>query len=162
MLQRPRRPDRRGATLAEYAIVLSMFFLLTYGAVTVGWGMLVSNEVASLAREGARWASVHGGNRLSEYNASHSPTKSATTASDVYTNAILPRLTKSDGATWLDTSKLTYSVTWLDSGQNPTYTNGSGATVSNKVTVAVTYNWTPQLYLSAMTLKGSSTMTMVY
>jgi Flp pilus assembly protein TadG len=156
MLQRPTRTRRRGATLAEYAIVLSVFFMLTFGAVIVGWGMFVSNEVASLAREGARWATVHGGTYLSEYNSSHTPTKSATTASDVYTNAIQPRIAG------LDTSKLTYTVTWLDSSQNPTYKNSSGVTVSNKVTVAVNYNWTPKLYLSPMTLTGSSTMTMVY
>src|SRR5262245_9915152 len=120
MLQRPTRTRRRGATLAEYAIVLSVFFMLTFGAVIVGWGMFVSNEVASLAREGARWATVHGGTYLSEYNSSHTPTKSATTASDVYTNAIQPRIAG------LDTSKLTYIVTWLDSSQNPTYKNSSG------------------------------------
>jgi Flp pilus assembly protein TadG len=162
MLRRPTRSRRRGATLAEYAVVLSVFFILTFGAVIVGWGMFVSNAVASLAREGARWASVHGGTYLSEYNSSHTPTKSATTASDVYTSGILPRITKSDGTTWLDTSKLTYTVSWLDSSQNPTYKNSSGVTVSNKVTVTVNYSWTPKLYLSPMTLTGSSTMTMSY
>jgi Flp pilus assembly protein TadG len=152
----PRR-RRRGASLAEYAIVLPVFCYLTFGSLVIGWGIFLNSEIESLAREGARWAAVHGGNWKSENNKT-----SLTTASDVYTNAILPRITKSDGTTWLDTSNLNYSVTWLNSAQMPTYTNGSGQTVANTVAVTVTYNWSPQLYLGAMTLSGSSVMTMVY
>jgi Flp pilus assembly protein TadG len=150
MYRRSSRTRRRGSTLVEYAIVLSAFFLLTFGAIIVGWGMFVSNEVASLAREGARWAVVHGGTWKSENKTS------LTTAADVYNNAILPHVAG------LNTSNLSYTVTWLDSAQMPTYTNGSGSTVNNTVTVAVSYNWTPQLFLSPITFSGTSTMPMIY
>jgi Flp pilus assembly protein TadG len=151
MRRRPDHKRRRGSTLVEYAIVLSTYFLLTFGAIIVGWGMFVSNEVATLAREGARWAAVHGGTWKQENNKS-----ALTTAADVYTSAIVPHLAG------LDTSKLSYTVTWLDSGQMPTYVNGGGTTVDNRVTVTVNYNWVPQLFLSPVTFTGKSTMKVSY
>jgi Flp pilus assembly protein TadG len=151
MLCRSPRPRRRGTTLVEYALVLHVLILLTFGSVIIGMGVFRNNDVAALAREGARWAIVHGGTWKQGNNKTN-----LTTAADVYNNAILPR------AGGLDTTQLTYTVTWLDAGQMPTYTGGSGLIVPNQVTVTVNYSWVPQLFLGSMTLTGSSTMTMVY
>jgi hypothetical protein len=44
---------------------------------------------------------------------------------------------------------LSYSVTWDDSGEMPTYTLG-GNTFTNHVTVTVNYGWTPEIFLQWM------------
>lgn len=142
MFRRPIRPRRRGAATVEYAIVLPIFFMLTFGTIIVGYGVFASNEMAAVAREGARWAAVHGGNWKKENS------KPLTTAADVYTKGILPHVAG------LNTSKLTYSVTWSDPNQM--------SSPPSTVTVTVNYSWTPQLYLGPMTLTGKSTMTMSY
>jgi Flp pilus assembly protein TadG len=110
-----RNSRRRGTSLVEFALVLNIFSILIVGIVVIGLGVFRYQEVSLLAREGARWASVHG---TLYAKATGQP---AATASDVYTNAILPRLLA------LDTSQLTYSVTWSTSNQpySVTVTNGS-------------------------------------
>jgi hypothetical protein len=83
----------------------------------VGLGVFRYLQVAAAAREGARYASVHGGQWASEQNSG-----TLTTPTDVYNNAILPH------AVGLDTSQLTYSVTWADTttkSMTGTLTSGS-------------------------------------
>jgi hypothetical protein len=120
--------------------------MATFSTIVVGYGFFIFNELASLAREGARWAVVHGANYVSDYNSSHTPTISATTSTDVYNRAILPHVAG------IDTSQLTCTTNTAPGSLSP------GATV----TVTISYTWTPQLYLPQMTLTGSSTMTMLY
>src|SRR6187402_3204985 len=50
----------RGQALTEFAVVLPVFLLLVFGIIDLGrviWGL---DNVANAAREGARYASVHG------------------------------------------------------------------------------------------------------
>src|SRR5262249_25117797 len=91
---------RRGTTAVEAAFVFPSFFLILFAILIGGMGVFRYQEVASLAREGSRWASVHGTQYASDTG------KTAATASDVYSNAIAPKIVS------LQTSKLTYSVTW--------------------------------------------------
>lgn len=59
MLARTRvRSRRRGAALVEAAVVIPVFLLLVVGGVVLGLGLFRYQEVAHLARESARWASL--------------------------------------------------------------------------------------------------------
>ena len=60
MLRRANSQKRRGATLVEAAIVYSVLFQLLIGMIVGGLGVFRYQQVASLAREGARYASVRG------------------------------------------------------------------------------------------------------
>jgi hypothetical protein len=149
---------RRGATLVECAIVLPVTFFLILALLIGGMGVFRYQEVAALAREGARWASVHGGQCVREANPNNSnPTLTAT--SDIYQNAIAP------AAVSMDTSQLTYSASWANANQMPTYLDYSQNPPvwrSNTVTVTVTYQWIPELYLGGITLSSTSVMPVSY
>lgn len=145
--------ERRATTLVEFAVVAPVTFLLIFGLIIGGLGVFRYQEVASLAREGARYASVRG----AEYQAEAG--NPAATPEDVYNNAILPN------AVALDPNKLGYSVTWLYPDKSVQHIiNDNYETVqTNTVTVTVTYQWVPELYLvGPLTLTSSSTMPLTY
>src|SRR5947209_1447179 len=60
MLFRSRSEIRKGVTVVECAIVYPVTFLILLGLVFGGMGIFRYQEVASLARAGARYASTHG------------------------------------------------------------------------------------------------------
>jgi Flp pilus assembly protein TadG len=130
---------RRGITLVESALILPVFFLLVIGMIVAGLGVFRYEEVASLSREGSRWASVHG-NTYAQATGN-----SPATAEDVYNQAILPNVVA------LDQSKLTYAVTW-----SPDNRQGS------RVTVQVKYHWVPEAFLGGMDLASTSTAIVSY
>jgi Flp pilus assembly protein TadG len=130
---------RRGVTLVECAIIYPLTLLLLLGILIGGLGMFRYHEVASLAREGARYASVRG----TKY--AQQPGKTAATQADVYTNAIKPRLVM------LDESLLTCTVTWPGGNQQ-----------GGSVQVQVSYVWVPEAFLGGITLSSTSKMTVVY
>jgi Flp pilus assembly protein TadG len=141
MLHQPSAIRRRAATVVETAIVLPVVVLFLFGILVGAMGIYRFQEVASLAREATRWASVHGSLYAQETG------KSAATADDVYKKAILPK------AISLDPSKLSYTVTWTPNNQPP----------KGKVTVTVSYQWFPELFLvGPLNLTSSSTMQMCY
>jgi Flp pilus assembly protein TadG len=131
--------SRTGATVLECAIVFPVFLLLLIGLVVAGLGVFRYQEVAALAREGARWASVHG----AMYQQSTGLT--AATKKDVYDKAILPK------ATGLNLNKLSYDVTWSPDNQQ-----------GSLVTVTVTYRWIPEAFFGGRDLTSTSTVTMAY
>ncbi len=146
------RRRRSGATLVECAIVYPITFLLILGLIVGGMGMFRYQETASLAREAARWASVHGGQFAKDTG------NPAATPADVYNNVIAPR------AVALDLNKLTYAVAW-NSDNNPYHSvvvNGTLTPVANTVSVTVTYQWIPEVYLGGITLSSTSVVTMQY
>jgi Flp pilus assembly protein TadG len=148
---------RRGSHLVEYAAVLPVLLLLLLGGVVLGAGVSRQQQVAWLAREGARWASVHG---LGYSRATGNP---PVTPQDVYENAIKPLLAG------LDAGSLTYTVTW-DPDKEPyrgvKNADGEVVPVSNKVSVTVSYQWLPEAYPaflgSGRTLTSTSVMAMSY
>ena len=157
MIRVSRTVRRRGATVVECAIIYPITFLLMLGLIIGGLGVFRYQEISSVAREGARWASVHGYQSAAE--ASSTGVGTPTTASDVYTNAIKPQ---ADAAN-LDPPSLSYSVSYTDASQAPTYydyTNGVWRT--NTVTVTVTYQWIPENYLGGITLTSTSVMPITY
>lgn len=56
-----RRGEARGQTLVEFALVIPIFLSLLMGIADLGRVVWAYNSVASAAREGARFAIVHGG-----------------------------------------------------------------------------------------------------
>jgi Flp pilus assembly protein TadG len=150
MCFRPPRPQRRGAILAEAAVVLPVMFLLILGLAIGGMGVFRYQQVAAVAREGSRWAAVHGGQYATDTG------HAMATPQSVYSNAIQPM------AIGLDKSHLAYTVTWNDAGEMPTYKDGSGNKLVNKVTVTVTYTWIPEAFLSPVTFKSTSVMPVAY
>ncbi|HBI45829.1 MAG TPA: hypothetical protein DDY78_23690 [Planctomycetales bacterium] len=159
MFLRSHRSPRRGSTLAEAAIVYNVVFLLTIGLIIVGMGVFRYLQVAAAAREGARWASVHGGQWAKEENGG-----TLTTQADIYNNAIQYHVAG------LDTSGMnaaptpggngTYlkcTVSWPQ-GQPPVSTPSGHTTV----TVTVNYTWIPEGYLGSMTLSSTSKLPISY
>ena len=150
MIIRRRTVRRRGAIALETALVTSVLFLLILGVIVLGMGVFRYQEMSFLAREGARWASVHGTGYASDTG------NAAATATDIYTNAIQPKLAI------LDASKLTYSVTWTTSNapSHTVTTNGVTTQVANTVTVKINYSWVPEAYFGGVTMTSTSVMPM--
>ncbi len=125
---------RRGVTAAECGIVYSITLLMIMGAVIEGLGVYRYEQISYLAREGARWAAVHGPTYQQEQNAS------APTSQDVLSNAVLPK------AVGLDTSQLTCALTMT----------------ASTVSVTVTYGWVPEGLFSPITFTSTSVMPISY
>ena len=83
-VRRTPNPPRRGVQAVEAAIVLPVVMMLTLGTCSTAMGVYYYQLVATLAREGARYASVHG----TQYAADTG--NPPATAADIYNNAILP------------------------------------------------------------------------
>jgi Flp pilus assembly protein TadG len=141
----------RGTTTVEFAITCPIAFFLIFAIITGGLGVYRYQQVAAAAREGARWASVHGTDYAQDTG------KPAATPEDIYNNAILPAVTA------IDVSNLTYSVTW-DKNNVPLYTDANyEKPIGNTVTVTVNYQWFPELILvGPYNLTSSSTAQMAY
>ncbi|MCA1685495.1 MAG: pilus assembly protein [Planctomycetia bacterium] len=142
---------RRGASLVEAAVVLPVMFTLMLCLVVVGMGVHRYQQVARLAREAARYASVRGGNYHRD-----NPTLPAATPQQIYDQVISPN------ATNLDPSKLKYSVTWDDGTayKMPVYLQDATTNTwrRNNVTVTISYAWVPEAYFGALTLSSKSVM----
>ena len=146
---RLRHPIRLAATMVEFAVVGSVTFMILLGILLGGMGVFRYQQVARLARDASRWASMHGTQYAADTN------NTAATATDVYNQAIAPN------ATGLDLTKLTYSVTW-NSSNSPYHLNAQGAQVANTVTVTINYQWIPEAFLSTVTLSSTSVSVMSY
>jgi Flp pilus assembly protein TadG len=148
------RYHRRGATAVEAAFVLPVVFMFIFGMVVIGLGIYRYQQVAALAREGARYASVHG----TQYAAETGNT--AATAANIYDSAILPL------AVGLSANQLNYSVSWNTTNSPTSYNPNSippGAPINNTVSVTVSFNWIPELYIAGpINLTSTSTMPMSY
>jgi len=135
LLRRTRRP---GAVVVESAIIYPVLLILVLGIVLIGLTVFRYQECAHAAREGARWASVHGSAWAAEQ------TKPATTQQDVIDNAVSPQFAGIQSGT-----EMTCTVAWPN-GQAPNRTvtvtdpaTGHAEVVprSNTVSVTVTYTW---------------------
>jgi Flp pilus assembly protein TadG len=62
----PRRDGERGQALVEFALVVSLFFILLLGLVDVGRGFFDYTALSAAARTGARFGAVVGGTCLSQ------------------------------------------------------------------------------------------------
>jgi len=96
--------------LVEAAFVYPTVVLMTLVTIVGGLGVFRSNQIAYLAREGARWALVRGARYQSEQS------KSAPTAADVVAGVVNPKVSV------LDPNQLTSTLTWNTSATPPTVT----------------------------------------
>jgi len=126
----------RGQTLVEFAFIASAFLALSFSIMWLSRAVYAYNYVSYGAREGSRYAAVHGTD-------SKQP---VTTASAVTTFV-------QSGTVGLDTSKLTVNTTWTPA-LNP---GKPGSTVQ----VQVQYQFDLSIpFMSPVTLPLTSTSTM--
>ena len=129
----PLRDSRpHGMTVVEVSIAAPVAFLLVIGLMVGGLGTFRYQQVATLAREGAGYASLHG-----PFYEDRTGLPRAT-SDEVMTNAILPL------AAGLDPTALTCTLTY--------------DTTANTATVKLDYNWLPEGLLPATTLSSTSVM----
>jgi Flp pilus assembly protein TadG len=148
MTRKQPRAARRGTTLVESAFVLPLAFFLVLALAVGGMGIFRYQEVATLARDGARYGSTHGYQYRKD--AGLATGTSTGWSTDIYNNGILPN------AVALDTSNLSYSVTWPDVINQP---GKSDNWPGSQLTVTVSYNWFPELYLvGPIVLTSTSSM----
>jgi hypothetical protein len=133
--RRPVLPARRGLTVAECGVVYSLTLLLIVATIIVGLGVFRYQQISTLAREGARWASVHGARYQSEQNAN------APTSDDVLTSVITPMMVA------LDSSQLTCTLSMT----------------ASTASVTLRYNWIPEAFFNTpITLTSTSVMPITY
>jgi hypothetical protein len=177
LLRHAERTPRSGVTLVECAIIYPFVFLIFLGLIIGGMGVFRYQEVASLARSAARYASTHGaqyrkdtgqevgtaGTSIRDQdevlwyqaNPNGSAGSDTTWPGDIYDNSVRPNLVA------VNPGYLTCQVGW------PKVKSPSGLVVQNKpdnwagsnVTVTISYQWFPDLFLvGPITLTSTSTM----
>ncbi len=163
MRRRTTKSRRRGALAVEGAVVYSALFMLILGLIVGGVGVFRYQQVACLAREAARYAAVHGSMWQSESGAT-----AACQSADILQNAVVPF------AAGMNTSALSLKVQWVDqtsgtandwdsSSHSPSATGPTGDSVTNRVRVTVSYQWSPQFVLAGpLTLTSTSEIPMSY
>jgi Flp pilus assembly protein TadG len=153
MRMRSREGSRRGAHAVESALVFPVVLVLFFGLIVGGIGIFRYQQVACLAQEAARWASVRGGDYQKDTD-HNSPTKA-----QIRDQAVLPL------AVSMDTSQLSVQVEWVDKGSNSSTDwdaapkdvksiTPQGEYVNNTVRVTVTYNWSPGILIGPLTLSS--------
>ena len=158
---------RSAATAVVFAVVGVITFFLVFALCVGAMGVFRYQEVAHLAREGSRYASVHGG----QYHLDG--IDSQTGVPQVVSTADLVPIIQGR-AVVLDPSLLTVSVSWSVPGYSPPNMPFYDDTdpnlippgqiaILNYVTVTVSYQWTPVAYLTGpITLTSTSTVQMSY
>ena len=143
-----RRSSReRGQAVIEFGLSLVVFFLITFGIVEYSRVQFINTFCAYGAQEGARYASLRGGDyttACATYTASNCNATAANVTSYVTSLAV-----------GMDTSKMTVSTVW------PSGANSS----TNNVKVTVSYTYNPLLVAvlpSQLTLTSTSTMPILW
>jgi Flp pilus assembly protein TadG len=145
------RNRRRGATAVEFALTAPLVFFLLLATIIGGFATFRYQQVAALSREASRWASVHGSQYEKETG------NPAATPEDVFNTAILP------AATAMKPDQLSYEVTWDESNMPLQVINDVQNPTGNTVTVTVSYQLLPAMYLiGPIKLTSSSTSQMIY
>ena len=164
---------RSGTHSVECAIVYPVVFFLILATLTGGIGIFQYQQVAHLARDAARYASTHGGQYQQENDtAIQAGTLPSVTEAYIKNNIIYPQLT------WMNSSQVQVTILFNQpSGSNgwdatsnrwpnTQYTDpdsGSQYSVTNTVTVTVSYQWYPLLFIAGpFNLKSTSVMPMTY
>ena len=134
------RRRRRGQALAEFALVAPLFFVVLFGIIEFGRYLYYVQILNNGAREGARYAIVHGAEAVSSTGPPDDPSGAAVKAR---VRAFLFGV--------VDGGDLTITPTWPDG------TNARG----NTVTVVVDYQYdtlVPLVPIPTLTIHGTSTL----
>jgi Flp pilus assembly protein TadG len=165
------RHRERGSAIVETAIVLVVALMLVFGIIDFGRLMYTYHTIASMARQGARWAIVRGatcGQNAANYGASQSycsPSGNTTgcansdqcaSATDIQTYVqSLPIGVINPSSVTVDT---TAADMWPGTGTTCTNgTNNPGCPVAVKVSYPFNFSLP---YMPKMTINLSSTSTM--
>jgi Flp pilus assembly protein TadG len=116
--------EDRGNNLVEFALISFMFIMVLAGVVELGRMVLVYNTIANAAREGTRYAIVHGADQTSTPSGPGNPC-TCTAVNTVITNFASAGL--------INTSAMTITVAY------PNGNNNAGS----PVTVKVLYTYDP-------------------
>ena len=137
--------NSEGQTLVETAIGLAILFTLVFGIVEMGLAFYTYNFVSESAREGARYAMVRG--------------SSCTSPCTEATNASVQDYVQNLGYPGLNSSDITVTTTWPDTGVTCTPSvspcNNPGNNVIVKVAYAFPWN-IPFVSSSTLTLTSTS------
>jgi hypothetical protein len=185
MIHKLKRPPRRGASTVEAAVVAPFTLFLVFAILIGAMGIFKYQEVAFIARETARFASVHG----AQYARTNAAAIAAGTLPTVDRDYLIS-YAKSKGV-GMDPNSLqvtvqmtvlslaatdpsnTTTVDWDDTVNNQnrspysawtdnTQTPPKNVQVDNVVIVTVTYTWSPGLFLPPVTLTSTSVMPVSY
>lgn len=151
MLIRSQR--RRAAVMIEVAIIVPVFVVLIAMAIDAVSGVVRYHQVATLARMGARYASVHAGQYAEEREAN------VVTATELKTNVIM------NNSFGLQPQLLTCELTWLPNGNTYPFSvsSNTGTLKQNMVRVTVSYQWQPVfLFGRPFTLSSTSETAISY
>jgi Flp pilus assembly protein TadG len=151
-----RAPQRRsGATVVECAFVYPILFLLVLGLMVGAGGIFRYSQLASMAREAARYAAVHGGQYAQENNTT------VPTSDDIFNNVISPMAVGFDTTQLKQGYTLTYNTTYWPY-HTTTDSNNNVVPIQNTVSVTLSYQWVPEGFLGGVTLSSTSVMPMSY
>ena len=135
-IQRSKNRRRSGFQILEFALILPVLLMMTLGMIILGLGVSQYQIVATLAREGARYASVRGAGYA------QTTSKPAATEADINAKIIQPR------AVALGLPGCVTTVTW-------TPNNKAGS----QVAVNVRLVWVPAAYLGTVNMSSTAVMT---
>jgi hypothetical protein len=164
---------RTAALTLECVVIYPVFFFIVLATFIGGMGIFQYQQIGHVAREAARYASTHGGEYAQENASAISGNKLPNVTEDyLKKNVVTPQLT------WIDTSRVQQTVMFNQpSGStgwdattnrwpNSLWTDPSTNTVNsvtNTVSVTVSYQWYPLGYLAGpITLQSTSVMPMCY
>jgi Flp pilus assembly protein TadG len=140
---------RRGASALEFALISPALMALLIGLVVGGLGIFRFHQVSSLAREAARYASVHG------LDYSRETDQPAATQESIRDEVVLAR------SAGLRPELLICTVTW-DESNAPRRVLADMTVVNNVVIVTVSYQWVPEAYFGGIRLSSTSRMPMSF
>jgi Flp pilus assembly protein TadG len=132
-----------GQSLVETAVCLALLFTLMFGIMETGLAMYFYNTVAEAAREGSRYAMVHG----------------SSCSGCIATNASIQTYVQGLGYPGVNSSNLTVSTTWPDTGASCTPSLSPCNNPGNNVVVTATYQFSwniPFVPLGTLPLKSTS------
>jgi Flp pilus assembly protein TadG len=138
-----KRRLRHGAAAVEAAFVLPAFFALLLGLIIGGIAILRFQQTACIAREVARFASVHGSDRQLYADSPR------WTVAEIANQVVVPRLLGMDPASlvvridWIDVG-VGNVVDWDVSKQLVLSLDDKGNSVSCHARVTVQYAWSPR------------------
>jgi Flp pilus assembly protein TadG len=132
--------DRRGMSIVECALVYPLAILLLMGTIVIGLGVFRFQQLEALAREGARYASVHG----PSYASATGNAQASTSSVQTYVQGLAVSLS---GLTCTEV-QYTYASTT--------------PSLPCTVTVGLNYTWTPGGFFGAIQWTVTSTMAVTY
>lgn len=156
------RTRRPAAVALEAAMVLFVLMLLTLGTMVGGVGVFRHQQVACLAAEAARYASVRGGDYQRD------APRASPTAQQVVDAAVTPKATGMAPADvgvrieWVDNGAGGGPADWDAAPKDVRSVTAGGEYVSNAVRVTVTYRWAPGVFFGPTTLTAVCQVPVAY